>query len=321
MNDHTVTDNDPVHVIFNPSAGGGKAGKIYTLLNLVLCKRLGKHYSFHVTRKRNDATLFCRQAISNGARLIIAAGGDGTINEIINGFYNHDRPINPSCELGIIDCGTGQGFARSLGLPGSLDDQLEIIFNGSGRMIDTGLIRYTDYEGNKHKRYFISECQVGIGGNVALKVGFRLKKLGGKLAFGLTALKEAICSPSVSMTIKCNGHDAFTRKLIGIVIGNGNFCGGGMQLTPDAKLNDRLFNVLFINEMNRIERILNFMKIYKGDHIRTPAFTYLTTDSVMIDAPAKSLLEADGEILGTTPCIISIIPDQLRVRTTLIEQI
>lgn len=103
-----------VHIILNPTAGGGRAGRMIPVIKEVLTVRFAEAYEFQITNRPAEATQVTRRAIEEGARLIVAAGGDGTVQEIVNGFYQDRRLINPACVLGMINLGTGQGFALCL---------------------------------------------------------------------------------------------------------------------------------------------------------------------------------------------------------------
>ena len=152
---------DRTHVIINPVSAGGKTGAKQPEILSALDRRIGKGYSLCVTSRPLEAGFSARNAIMDGSKLIIAIGGDGTIQETVNGFYSDGRLINPSCQLGIIDSGTGHGFAQSLDLPAGLDEQLEVIQRGETRSIDIGRATFSGDYGERREHYFVNECQAG----------------------------------------------------------------------------------------------------------------------------------------------------------------
>jgi len=303
-----------IHIIINPAAGNGKANLVATRL----MKRLGSYSESLIilshTATRDEATGITRRALKNGAGLIVAVGGDGTINEVVNGFFNGREPLNPECELGIINCGTGGGYAKTLNLPGSLEDQISLILRPHSLMLDVGHISFMDPDGRKSSRLFVNECQVGIGSTVAAKTGKRVKKLGGTLAFGITAAIQAVLFRPMTINLQFDNESASDFRLIGLVAGNGVECAGGMRLTPDARLNDGLFDVLSIHEMNVLNRLISFPKIYSGQHINGKEFSLKKCRSLRIRSDISITLEADGEIIGSSPFDLEMIPSAIRVK-------
>jgi len=302
------------HIILNPTAGGGKAGRCMQELLRESKKRFGRGFLLHVTGGPLDATRIAREAVDSGGQLIIAAGGDGTANETVNGLFINKIPVNPSCALGILDFGTGRGISQTLGLPESVPDQLDYIIQSDACLVDLGSVSYFNSNGRYHERLFISECQTGIGSAVVERVHARHKFLGGKIGFGIVALAQVINYRANAITVQVDGHLLTNEKLIGVVVGNGNYCAGGMKLTPTATPNDGYLNVLCIREMPIPERLLRFPKIYNGDHIHSEHFTYLQARNIILKSEDSQSIESDGELLGMLPCDIRILPSALYVR-------
>ncbi len=306
-----------VHTIVNPISGGGRTGRLIPKLLAELKKRFGTDFIMRTTRQPLEATTITRESILAGAKLIIVVGGDGTVQEAVNGFFRERKLINPDCELGILNYGTGKGLQQSLDLPLSLDNQLNLISDSKTNLIDIGCVRYYDEKGRKYERLFVNECQLGIGGNVVTGVGMRHKYFGGTIAFGSVAVKEALFYKAVNLAVEFDDRQVISGDLIGIVAGNGAFCAGGMRLTPDAVPNDGQFDVLLIHDMNIFKRIRNFTKIYSGKHIKSKYFTLRRSRSLVINSSEPVLIEADGELLGRIPCEISLLPSALKVKSGL----
>jgi YegS/Rv2252/BmrU family lipid kinase len=300
-----------VHVIINPVSSGGKTGARQWEILHALERKLGSEYSLCVTGEPLEACFSARQAILDGSKLIITIGGDGTIQETVNGFFSNGNIVNPSCQLGIIDSGTGHGFAQSLGLPTGLEEQLEVIQRGKAQSIDLGKIIFY---------YFINECQAGIGGEVVKRVQSKHKRLGGFIAFGAITLFTALRYPSRSMTVEIDGMTGITERFIGVVIGNGNYMAGGMNLIPHAQVDDGLFDILLMHEQSIPQRLWNFPKIYSGRHLASSKFTQYRGKKVILSSSERVPFEADGEFLGTLPCSIEILPSALQVRIKISEK-
>jgi diacylglycerol kinase (ATP) len=303
-----------IKIIANPTAGNGKAKKaaLYVLQKIKSITPTSVNLVF--TKTKNDATRIAREAISNGTTLIVAVGGDGTINEIVNGFFTNGKQINPVCELGIINGGTGGGYARTLNIPPSLDQQIELILKQSSLNLDVGSISYIDSTNKPCNRLFVNECQVGIGSKVASIVSKKYKIFGGTLAFGITATIQAIVLNPLKLNISYDNENAHEQNLMGLVVGNGLDCAGGMKLTPNAKLNDGFFDVLSMHEMPVLQRLLNLPKVYSGKHILSPYFSVKRCKKLTIESNQDVSIEADGEMLGNAPFHIEIIPNAIRVK-------
>ncbi len=303
-----------IQIVVNPAAGSGKAKKIAPVLLQKIKSLSDSVINLTFTGKKNDAVSITREAIIKGTGMIIAVGGDGTINEVVNGFFKNNEPLNPLCELGIINCGTGGGYARTLGIPQGLEQQIELILRPGSINLDLGLISYQDFSGNTISRFFVNECQTGIGSKVASVVGKNYKIFGGTLAFGLMATVQAILIKPLQLDLEYDNEPVQKSSLIGLVVGNGIECAGGMKLTPDAKLNDGLFDVLSMHEMSIAQRLLNLSKVYSGKHILSPYFSVKKCKRIKIRSDQKVTLEADGEVLGYSPFEISILPSAIRIK-------
>lgn len=305
-----------VHAILNPTAGGGRAARLRPALARGVEKRFGRDVTTCTTTAPGEATRSARAAIARGASLILVAGGDGTIQEVVNGFFENGVPSNPSCELGVLSCGTGRGFADSVGLPDSLEQQLDRVLAGSVRLLDVGRVRYRGADGRRAERLFVNECQGGIGGAVVRAVGMAHKRLGGTLAFGLAAVSELVRCGCPWLRIELDDGTVISGSFLGLVVGNGARCGGGMRLTPDATPDDGWLDLLLVGSMTVPERLWAFPRIYRGLHTRISGVSTVRCRRVAIDGPADVPLEADGELLGGLPCDIDLLPAALRVRGT-----
>lgn len=303
-----------VEIVINPAAGKGKALKVAQTLLRKIKSTCDFEIDISFTKEKNDATFITRRAILEGASTIIALGGDGTINEVVNGFFIEGRSLNPLCELGIINCGTGGGFARTLNLPRRADQQIGQLLSPHNRVLDLGQISYQDSSGILRKRLFVNECQVGIGCKVASAVGKKSKIFGGRIAFGFSAALLALSMKPLKLSIGFDNDPLQELDLIGFVIGNGTECAGGMKLTPDAKLCDGFFDVLSMNDMRIIDRLLNLSKVYSGKHIQSPYFSIKRCKKLRIRSDNKIFMESDGEVLGNSPFEIEMLPAAIMVR-------
>ena len=303
-----------IQLVVNPIAGSGKAKKEVPFILKKFRELSNSEIRITETAAANEAMFIARDAILNGASMVVSVGGDGTVNEVINGFFIDKIPINPLCELGVIDCGTGGGYASTIGLPESIENQIELILHSSGVSIDLGCVDFIGSSNKPTSRFFVGECQTGIGSLVVEKIGSKLKAIAGKYAFFLVSTIAALSLKPSKLRLKYDDDQEEAQSLLGLVVGNGIVCGGGMKLTPNAKLNDGLFDVLLINQMNIIQRLLNLSKVYSGKHILSRHFSVKRCKKIRVESDLPVSLEADGELLGYSPFKVEIFPQVIKVK-------
>jgi len=297
-----------IQIVFNPASGGGNTGEKKEKILTEIWRQLGDSFVFSETQKKNDATDITRNAISNGCNIIIAVGGDGTINEVVNGFFENGYMPDSNIVLGIINCGTGQGFAQSLGLPAEIKDQINLIKNGHTKTVDLGKISFQ----KNRNQYFINEFQIGIGGAVAGGVSMNTKKLLGRFAFGIGTLKTLRSFKGDTFQMFIN-ENIITENITGLVISNGRFTGGGMKLTPGALLDDGLFDVLLISEMSFLKSLVIFPAVYSAKHLNVKGFRLFKTNKIEFTGENDLPVEADGELIYDRCLKVDILPSALKV--------
>lgn len=300
---------EKIYIVANPVSGAGKGKLVIEHL-----KTLFGNDSWAVvseTTHKGHGILLAKLAVEAGANLVIVVGGDGTINEVVNGMLLARAPV---CDLGIVNCGSGAGVAQTLGLPDSVDGQLERIFQTAAKPYDVGKVTCADKNGASIDRFFVNECQAGISGAIVSKVGLAHKKLGGSLAFGLASVWELCRYKATRMRVDLDGKAGVAQPMLGVVTGNGNYCAGGMQLTPGALPADGGLDVLSIRDMNLYHRLRTFSQVYAGNHIRSGYYSLQRAQTISIASDRPVWVETDGELTGKTPCTISVLPGAIRVR-------
>jgi diacylglycerol kinase (ATP) len=301
-----------IFVILNPVSGAGRTGRKRDEIFSGLRKELGLRITDYVTDEPQDAMDAAKQAIKDGYNFIIGVGGDGTIQEIINGILCAASG-HSGCTLGIISSGTGHGFAQSIGLPKSIEDQIAVIRRGRTVRTDVGLVTFVKNDGTKADRYFINECQAGIGGEVVRRVENGRKQMGGFLTFGSVALRTALRYREKEIRVTIDGRTVFNGPLIGLIAANGAYTGGGMNLAPAANISDGYLDVVLIHEQSVGRRLINFSRIYSGNHLRSPKFSAHRGKRIQLFSDDKVPFEADGELLGNLPCTISVVHDAVMI--------
>ncbi len=311
-----MTSDQKIHIVHNPLSGPFLCNKSRSNKKTSFTKYLRIECPFHIIQHPGDATKIVREAISSGAKLIVASGGDGTINDVVNGFFRERKLISQNCILGIINRGTGQGVAQSLRLPSTLKRQFQLLQSEAIRPIDIGIVTFRNKIGQQEQRLFVNNCQIGIGSDVVSNVSHQHKKFIGKSAFGLVAFLKLFSVQPQRITTSIDGRKPFSGNTIGIVIANGDRTGGGMKLVPKAISDDGLLDILFIDEMTLFNRILNMFRIYTGKHLKSKYFHLYRGRTFKFSAQRLTKITADGEMLGYLPAEIEILSEKLFVKAT-----
>lgn len=301
-------------VIVNPESDYGRTGKRWRQIKEAL-KSFFKEFKYEFTEKPFQAVEITRDSIKRGFELIVGVGGDGTINEIANGFYEEQNLINPESSLGIVPSGTGCDFTRSLNIPYGLKNALKVITQVPSSLIDVGRIHFQDSRGNKRERLFLNIADFGIGGEVVQKINE--KRMEHKASSYFKCLFSTFTTYQ-SKNIRISVDDQWIPSdeyLIGAV-SNGKIFGKGMKMAPHAKLNDGLLDIVLVKGMKFFEFLMNSWKIYKGSHLSHPKVDFIRGKKVKA-VPAndeKVLMETDGEQIGILPANIEIVPQTLLVK-------
>ncbi len=309
--EHTTPE---LTLIANPAAGGGRTARLVGPVREALQTRWSSRVELFVTSKRGDAFRRASHPSPGSAHVFVVLGGDGTIQEVVNGLMTLPPQSRRTSSVGVISSGTGQGLAQSLALPASISLQAEVIARGRTREIDLGLIRQENGNSQSRGRYFVNECQVGIGGDVVRRVEAAIpKRLGGRATFGLGALRSAWTHPNQRVYLDIDGTARRTISVLGLVIGNGEYTGGGMNLTRGAVLWDGQLDLLIMKAQSISRRLLNLPMIYSARHVHRDDFELLRVRHLSIRSPERVPVAADGEYLGNAPATIGLVPHALRI--------
>jgi diacylglycerol kinase (ATP) len=300
--------------VVNPSSSGGKTARRHERIVHELSMRLKGEVTAFTTTKPLEATDSTRSAITNGADLIVVVGGDGTIHEVVNGFVDGGKIINPACQLGIVSSGTAQDSARGFEIPKSTRDQIEAVCGPGKRLVDIGRASVVDVQGKVSEQLFFNECSQGISAVVVQRFQAHHKWMGGFLGFGITAVATAARLREQLITVEIDGRHVVTDLILGVVVANGAFAGGGMHFAPKSKVDDGLFDVVIIHKQSIPSRLINFPRIYFGTHVNLSWISYYQGQSIKVTSNESVPIEADGEFLGHVPCTISVLPSSIALK-------
>lgn len=298
-------------LVVNPRSGRGGAARTLPELRRHLDEEQIEH-TVRTTSGRWHAVELVREAVAEGARYVVAVGGDGTIHEVVNGLLDDDgAPIAPDLVLGVARAGSGADFPRTFGLdrdPRTLVHRH--LATDVSMPIDVGQVTCVGPDGSERRRFFANIAEVGYGADVVRRAE-RLPRWFGRPRY-LAAALSTIRSLERSDTELTLGHTRVTVPLVQLVVANAQFFGGGMWVAPRALPDDGLFNVqAYVGGPSQVFTLTP--RIYAGDHLPHPDIAEWQSATVDVRPAASLAVEADGEVLGRTPATFRVIPRPLRL--------
>jgi len=308
---NSETDKENYLVIINPNAGNGKGKKDWKEISGHL-EKMKIPYSARFTEKKGHAIEITKESVAAGYRKIITIGGDGTLNEVVNGIFENTSCHVSDITMGLIPVGTGNDWGRMFGIPLNYEKAVSIISEGKVMKHDAGLISY--YNGSEKKeRYFINIAGLGFESVVVLKTNHHKDRgHGGRLIYFYSLLTSLISYRNTRAEIIIDGVSKYA-DIFSVNIGNGRYCGGGMRQTPFARPDDGILDVTVIKGMGKLEIIRNLKILYDGTILSHPKVEGFKCKSVKVLSDSIIYTEADGESLGHTPAEFSIIPSALNI--------
>jgi len=307
---NTQTENNWL-VIVNPNAGNGKGKKDWERISLLLCRE-GINFNAVFTGKRGHAIEISAGGITEGYRKIIVVGGDGTLNEALNGAYAQHACRPEDITLALIPVGTGNDWGRMFGIPLVYEGAVEIIRKGKTLLHDVGVVKY--FIGNEqYTRYFLNIAGTGFESVVVQKTNRQKDKGKSNRSIYLYNLITSLISYKNTGVILSIDGKSYVQRIFSVNIGNGRYCGGGMRQTPDALPDDGLLDITVIREIGRLEIIKNIKILYDGTILSHPKVDGYRARMLHIEAESPLYIEADGESLGHTPADFTVIPEGIRI--------
>ncbi|HXP63958.1 MAG TPA: diacylglycerol kinase family protein [Steroidobacteraceae bacterium] len=299
-------------VIVNPSSAAGATGRRWNRIAKFLRLSLGD-FQHAFTSAPDEATALSRAALRKGYEMIVAVGGDGTLNEVAAGFFEGATAVAPEAVLGVIAVGTGSDFGRTLGQT-DLESACAALGGRATRAIDVGLAHFTSHEGAPATRIFMNVASFGVGALVARLVNPGLKSLSGRVAFTLATLRALAVYEAPSIVVQFDDAPARSLAITNCAFGNGRFFGAGMQVAPAAELDDGEFDVTIWAGFGLKDFIAKRHTLYDGSHVRLPGTQTLRVRRAMATSGSTVLLEIDGESVGRLPVQLEILPLAIRLK-------
>ena len=307
-------------VVVNPRSGNGRTGREWE----TIARRLGEVYprmSVAFSAARGDATRLVRTALREGHQEIVAVGGDGTINEAVNGLFDGDGMIEPDAVFAFVTSGTGGDFRKSFGIAPGADAAIARLKTAAVRSVDIGHVACLSARGEPCARYFVNIASFGMSGRIVDSVNrARIAKLfGGSFAFAFHSAAAMLRHRDMPVRIMVDGVDVEDATISTVAVANGQFFGGGMKVAPGAGLDDGLFDVVVIGAAPKGQSLGKMKLIYTGDHVREPHVRVVRGQRVVVAPVAETggrpvLIETDGEAAGRLPATFEILPRALNLR-------
>ena len=302
-------------VIVNPQAGNGRTEKIWPNIESALEKSIG---SFEVlqTTCRGDATDLSRRILKEDAARIVAVGGDGHLNEVLNGFIENDLPVNAESRLSFVMTGTGCDFQRSLGISGKWQAAVAKLKDAKVRKIDVGKVTYTAADKTQKIRYFDNIASFGLSGAVdhCLEHSRLRNYLGGSPLFLWATIKTVFTHPNQSIRFRIDdGPEEEICSRLGL-LANGRYFGGAMHAAPEAELDDGLLDLLMLKEISVAKFLWHLPKIYKGTHLKIPEIFFQKVRKFTAESSEQVILDIDGESPGYLAATFEVLPKILNLQ-------
>jgi diacylglycerol kinase (ATP) len=286
-----------ISVILNPSAGSA-AG----LDDIVT--RIGRlrGAEIRLTSKPGSAARLAKTALRKGRELIIAAGGDGTLNEVINGIGENLG----DAAVGLIPLGTGNDFARTIGVPADIEEAIDLIRAGETRPVD--LVRVT----SDAVRYFVNVSAGGFSGLVNEKLTAEMKKTWGPLAYLRSAAAALPELRGYQTTLAFDNAESLRIELYNVVVANGRYVAGGTLIAPEASIDDGLLDIVLIPKRPATELAVLAAQVALGTHLSSETIVFRRASKLTVNSSPGMWFNVDGELVGNEPARFEILSRALR---------
>lgn len=306
-------------VVVNPKSAGGATRENWAEMAADFRAHFGA-FQVAFTKRSGDGIEIAERAARAGRRLIIACGGDGTVNEVANGILRSGA----DAEFGVLPNGTGGDFRRTLGLSNNERETARALRTGETRRIDVGRVTFVNHEGADESRYFLNVASFGLSAAINERVkGHDLLKwlpvggaMRGKTKFALSTLQELFDLAYRTVRVKIDEREPKTLNTINFCVCNSRYFGGGMKIAPHASINDGFFDVVNIGDIPTAKILLKGYTLYTGAHLELPEVKSTLARRVEVAAIGgeEIPIETDGELPGRLPAVFEIVPEALRVR-------
>ncbi|MGB1205902.1 MAG: diacylglycerol/lipid kinase family protein [Chitinophagales bacterium] len=296
-------------VVVNPQSGSGRGKKFWKKKAEKKLIKANIAYQAKLTTYQGHAIVLVTEAIRNGFRKIIAVGGDGTYNEVVNGIFLQQHTKTEHITLAVLAIGTGNDWIKTMNIPKNVDKAIDIIQHGVPYMQDIGLASYHK-KGKKYQRYFLNVAGIGFDAYIAQNIEASGKRFG-KFSY-LTELILGMFKYKNSLIHIKNETVDTEERIFMMAVGLCQYFGDGMRIAPNAIPNDGLFDITLIKDVTKMDVVKELRYLYNGN-FQNPKIETSRTDFISVDSKEDVYLQLDGEVLGVCPIAFEIIPSSLKV--------
>ena len=302
-------------VIINPYAGNGQTEKIWPDIAVALKQSIGT-FQTELTTYQGEAVLLTRKALEGGTKRIIAVGGDGHLNEVLNGFIENDVQFNLQASLSFVMTGTGCDFQRSLGMSAKWQTAVENLKDAPIRHIDVGKVSYTAANKTKQIRYFGNIASFGLSGAVDHYIdNSKLRNyLDGTMLFLWATIKTVLTHPNQTIRYRIDDGPENEIRTRLCLLANGRYFGGAMLAAPEAELDDGLLDMLMLKDISLLKFLWHLPKIYKGTHLELPGIFFQKIRKFSALSSEQVILDIDGESPGYLEATFEVLPQILNLK-------
>jgi len=299
---------EDVVVVVNPEAGGGRGRRDWPRVAARL-RDHGLRFDVALTARPGDATDIARRSAAEGRGLVVAAGGDGTVSEVVNGLLEAGAEERP--RLGVLPLGTGTDLCRTFGIPLDPLGAAAVLLAGTARRIDAGRVTCAGPAGQT-TRYFVNVADAGIGGDVADMVNGGFRVVSGELTFSLAAAITLLRWRNPRMLLDVDGEalDVTSQQ---VVVANCEYYGGGMRIAPGAVPDDGLLDVVISGDLGMVETLRLLGRVRDGAHLSHPKIERRRARRVEVRCDRRVGVDADGERPGDLPAVFEVVPGAIEL--------
>lgn len=293
--------------LVNPASANGSTRRRWPELAHAAARE-GLRGDAYFSERPGDLTRLAREAADGGAELLVVVGGDGSVNEVVNGIAGRE-----GVEIAVLARGTGWDFVRTYGIPHKALPAIRVALDGRTQQIDLGRVTYRSWSGEDETSWFANIASAGMSGAIAQRANETTKALGGKASYAWAVFAVFSGWENDVIEVTVDGERR-SERMHDVIVANGRYFGGGMMMLPDARPDDGMFDVLLIGDLTKRDLMVTLPKTYRGKHLPHPKAEVLRGRVVTVNAADPLPVELDGEQPGSTPARFEVVPRALRVR-------
>ncbi|MCX7893416.1 MAG: diacylglycerol kinase family lipid kinase [Burkholderiales bacterium] len=295
--------------VVNPAAGRGRGLRTLPALEAEM-RRACLSMEVRTTARRGHAVAIAAGALAAGYRRFLAVGGDGTVNEVANGLLGAGAVRGTEITLGTLPVGTGNDWARTHALPRRVPEVVRLLAGGRTVVHDAGVVACRA-GGQETRRFFVNMAGVGIDAHILQRLG---EGKGGTWSYlaALLAGLRTFASPALEIA----GPDfLFRGRALAVFMGPGRYCGGGLEIAPHAAVDDGTLHMTLVRHMSALQVLVSLPRLFNGTVPQSPHVVARRVSSLEIASDPPAGVEVDGEVIGTTPARVAILPRAIRAVT------